>query len=213
MSLRSSSSRATFRYEECSSCRGVIQSLQIQAGRQGLGTGAFEKQKIEILKEIIEFNRHNEKRRRVFRFTNSRCRCDVLGDELHLASQTGSSELKLRQDDYLRPDVADDGWYKDPSGLHRLRYWNGASWTNWISDDGATSQTAAPVFPNNWVRLLPGEKSNSSINLANSTAVQRSTRSSKTLTDQLAELTQLYYSGALTKEQFEAAKNTMLGLK
>ncbi len=26
------------------------------------------------------------------------------------------------------------GWRKDPTGVHRLRYWNGARWTAWTAD-------------------------------------------------------------------------------
>ena len=28
------------------------------------------------------------------------------------------------------------GWYPDPSGLHELRYWNGAQWTSRVEDGG-----------------------------------------------------------------------------
>jgi len=31
------------------------------------------------------------------------------------------------------------GWYPDPHARHELRYWDGASWTNQVSDGGQTS--------------------------------------------------------------------------
>jgi hypothetical protein len=27
------------------------------------------------------------------------------------------------------------GWYQDPRGLDRRRWWNGVQWTHWISDE------------------------------------------------------------------------------
>ena len=35
-----------------------------------------------------------------------------------------------------RPQVA-AGWLSDPSGRHQLRYWDGSSWSSFVSDDGA----------------------------------------------------------------------------
>jgi hypothetical protein len=32
--------------------------------------------------------------------------------------------------------LADAGWRADPSGRHELRYWDGASWTGNVSDNG-----------------------------------------------------------------------------
>ncbi|HSH12010.1 MAG TPA: DUF2510 domain-containing protein, partial [Ilumatobacter sp.] len=29
-------------------------------------------------------------------------------------------------------------WYPDPTHRHQLRYWDGAKWTDHISDQGAT---------------------------------------------------------------------------
>ena len=31
------------------------------------------------------------------------------------------------------------GWYPDPRGVHELRYWDGAAWTDHVADGGATS--------------------------------------------------------------------------
>lgn len=36
-----------------------------------------------------------------------------------------------------QPTPAD--WYADPSGRHQLRYWNGTSWTEYVSDSGTQS--------------------------------------------------------------------------
>jgi hypothetical protein len=40
------------------------------------------------------------------------------------------------------PGVAPAAWSPDPSGRHELRYWDGAKWTDHVSDHGATSQDA-----------------------------------------------------------------------
>lgn len=37
------------------------------------------------------------------------------------------------------PTVA-AGWLPDPTGRHQLRFWDGASWTSNVSDDGQQSQ-------------------------------------------------------------------------
>ena len=37
------------------------------------------------------------------------------------------------------------GWYADPSGRHQMRYWDGASWTAHVTDNG--SQTTDPMPP------------------------------------------------------------------
>ena len=34
------------------------------------------------------------------------------------------------------PVVALPGWQPDPSGRHQHRYWSGASWTDYVSDNG-----------------------------------------------------------------------------
>jgi hypothetical protein len=31
-------------------------------------------------------------------------------------------------------------WYVDPVGRHELRYWDGGSWTKWVSDVGTTAE-------------------------------------------------------------------------
>jgi hypothetical protein len=36
--------------------------------------------------------------------------------------------------------AAPAAWSPDPSGRHQLRYWDGARWTDHVSDDGATAQ-------------------------------------------------------------------------
>ncbi len=51
--------------------------------------------------------------------------------------------------------MADANWLPDPSGAHELRYWNGSSWTEHVSDQGTTGQDPgtteypppAPAFP------------------------------------------------------------------
>ena len=42
------------------------------------------------------------------------------------------------------------GWYTDPSGQHRARYWDGDSWTEQVRDDlgeAAETAVAAPEAP------------------------------------------------------------------
>ena len=34
------------------------------------------------------------------------------------------------------------GWLPDPNGRHELRYWDGAQWTDNVSDSGVVSQHA-----------------------------------------------------------------------
>jgi hypothetical protein len=36
--------------------------------------------------------------------------------------------------------MADASWLADPTGAHELRYWNGTSWTEHVSDQGTTNQ-------------------------------------------------------------------------
>jgi hypothetical protein len=36
--------------------------------------------------------------------------------------------------------MADASWLADPTGAHELRYWNGTSWTEHVSDQGTTDQ-------------------------------------------------------------------------
>jgi len=31
---------------------------------------------------------------------------------------------------------APDGWFSDPTGRHRVRYWDGRQWTRWVADHG-----------------------------------------------------------------------------
>ena len=33
-------------------------------------------------------------------------------------------------------------WLPDPTGVHELRYWNGSTWTEHVSDQGMTAQDA-----------------------------------------------------------------------
>jgi len=35
------------------------------------------------------------------------------------------------------------GWHPDPSGRHQLRYWDGTTWTDSVSDNGVTSNDPA----------------------------------------------------------------------
>lgn len=41
--------------------------------------------------------------------------------------------------------MAEAGWLADPAGGHELRYWDGAAWTDHVSDAGTTSSDPAPI--------------------------------------------------------------------
>jgi Protein of unknown function (DUF2510) len=44
-----------------------------------------------------------------------------------------------------RPSLPPPMWAADPSGRHQLRYWNGVSWTGYVSDNGHEFQEAPPA--------------------------------------------------------------------
>lgn len=206
---RSDLSRQTkFRYESCDSCRGIFQSMEVEGRMRGMGSYTT---RYPTLDETIKFNRENERHRREFRSPTRRCTCDTAGDRSFFMAEPGSGEVGQRQQDLSRPDLPDEGWYSDPSSLYAMRFWNGASWTGFVSDGGAAVTTPI-VVPNNWDHLLPGERVTSSENPVKPGSKRRIVKTTKNLADQLTELTKLYDAGALTKEQFEAAKNALLGL-
>jgi hypothetical protein len=41
--------------------------------------------------------------------------------------------------------MADASWLADPTGAHELRYWNGSTWTEHVSDQGTTGQDPLPT--------------------------------------------------------------------
>jgi hypothetical protein len=43
--------------------------------------------------------------------------------------------------------MAEASWLPDPLGVHELRYWNGTTWSEHVSDQGATSIDALDVQP------------------------------------------------------------------
>lgn len=42
------------------------------------------------------------------------------------------------------PGLPPAGWHDDPSGRHRLRYWDGVQWTAYVSDRGETAVDPIP---------------------------------------------------------------------
>ena len=36
--------------------------------------------------------------------------------------------------------MSEASWLADPTGAHELRYWDGSSWTEHVSDQGTTGQ-------------------------------------------------------------------------
>lgn len=36
-------------------------------------------------------------------------------------------------------------WFPDPTGGHRLRYWNGSAWSAWVADDGGAFMEQSPA--------------------------------------------------------------------
>ena len=55
--------------------------------------------------------------------------------------------------------MAEASWLADPTGAHELRYWNGTSWTEHVSDQGTTGQdpltTELPPRAPSGARPLP----------------------------------------------------------
>ena len=43
------------------------------------------------------------------------------------------------------PSTQGAGWHPDPSGQHELRYWDGETWTDHVSDEG--QQATDPIPP------------------------------------------------------------------
>lgn len=41
--------------------------------------------------------------------------------------------------------MAEASWLPDPAGVHELRYWNGSSWTEHVSDQGTAGQDPPPA--------------------------------------------------------------------
>ena len=42
------------------------------------------------------------------------------------------------------PVVAPPGWHPDPTGGHQLRYWDGRTWSEHVSDDGVAAVDPLP---------------------------------------------------------------------
>ncbi|MBK8075000.1 MAG: DUF2510 domain-containing protein [Kineosporiaceae bacterium] len=42
------------------------------------------------------------------------------------------------------PQAPPPGWYRDPSGAHRFRYWDGLAWTAGVSDQELSQQAMPP---------------------------------------------------------------------
>jgi hypothetical protein len=49
------------------------------------------------------------------------------------------------------------GWYADPGDPTRWRYWNGTTWTEWISDESQRFGPGAPA-DSAWEPPVPGPK-------------------------------------------------------
>jgi hypothetical protein len=41
--------------------------------------------------------------------------------------------------------AADPGWYKDPTGHHQTRYWDGTKWTDQVSDTQVSTDPPRPA--------------------------------------------------------------------
>ena len=42
---------------------------------------------------------------------------------------------------------APEGWHPDPTGRHQLRWWDGSTWTDWVTTDGRTAQDPVQAAP------------------------------------------------------------------
>jgi hypothetical protein len=45
------------------------------------------------------------------------------------------------------PSLAGSGWFPDPSRTHELRYYDGSSWTDHVSDSGQTTRSPLGALP------------------------------------------------------------------
>ncbi len=48
-------------------------------------------------------------------------------------------EMAISRPPHVVPVSTPAGWHRDPHGRHQLRYWDGARWTDHVSDAGVTA--------------------------------------------------------------------------
>jgi hypothetical protein len=60
-----------------------------------------------------------------------------------------NEKKEASQDDAEHPASPPAGWYKDPLTRHELRYWDGNTWTEYVSDSGKDSSDAIESTPKN----------------------------------------------------------------
>lgn len=199
-------------YETCSSCGLAAQLLTRNLPR---GFGSMTHRRPDPLTEMIaQINQiklaaenisRSESLRRAFRDPNGRCTCDPAHDALVMNDQRYADERVKRDNDLNRPDETPAGWHPDPHRRAQYRLWNGRVWTQLVSNNGVESID------------IPGTKSvqrteHRTSSPAPTTGKAKRSTGSSDLTGQLRELNDLYTAGVLTREQFEAAKNKLLGL-
>lgn len=189
-------------YLRCQSCGLTFQDHSL--GPRGLGSTTRQSPPLE---QVVEMNRQQEEMRRGFRDPSTRCTCDQAGDLALFRDPGSAEEWSRRQGDFLRADANPAGWYADPNGAHQHRFWDGRMWTALVANNGVTSSApyVVPSIPADAGQPRPATGRRKTGRPARKSA-------SVDLAEQLRQLNDLHQAGALSKEQFEAAKNSLLGL-
>jgi len=196
-------------YVRCNTCGQAAQV--VRKPRLALGSTSrrplTDVEEISIIKRESQTIGESERLRKVFQLESSRCTCSRESDERLLADPKRTEERAQRDHDIARPDVAPPGWHPDPSKRAQYRFWNGLRWTDLIANDGLEA-----LDHSSW--STPAVQTKQSSAGATRTTKARRTTNSKVvdLAGQLRELSDLHAAGVLTQQQFEAAKNKLLGL-
>lgn len=196
-------------YVRCNKCGHAVQS--VRKPRLALGSTSrgplTDAEMIATIKRDSQTIGESERLRRAFRLESSRCTCSRESDERALADPKRTEERAQREGDIARPEVAPPGWHRDPSKRAQYRFWNGLQWTNLIANDGLEA-----LDHSSW--STPAVQVKQSSKGATRTTKARRTTTSKVvdLAGQVRELSDLHAAGVLTQQQFEAAKNKLLGL-
>ena len=197
-------------YSRCDTCGLVAQSItECRTGHLGFGswTRPSVQSQIQSVKTHAQAIAESESMRRVFRAPEGRCTCDPIHDALVLSDPEFARERMQRDEDVNRPDVAPAGWHVDPHRQAQYRFWNGRVWTELVSNNGVESLDIPRT------QSLQRKATQASTPSQKTGKAKRSPRTGRSdLTGQLRELNDLYEAGVLTSEQFEAAKNKLLGL-
>jgi hypothetical protein len=107
--------------------------------------------------------------------------------------------------------MADACWLPDPTGGHELRYWDGTTWTEHISDQGITGMAPpSPDLPPPDAAPPPPSPSGAAFG-APQPPPAPAAAPQPDLVEQLRKLGDLRDAGILTEEEFAAQKAKLLG--